>query len=358
MNEKQKPNYSLFILASTLIIGFMYLFIQKQPGLLENVSVLFAVVMVFPLCLATVYYFTIGRIKRSLKTFPGIAVTGLFILYWLMPFNLREQYILLKYTFFVIEGFFILLELLIFIYLLKNIGTFIRVYRNEQEKHFYFLSTYKHALEKVFGHAFFPLRIMMTELAIPYYLTYRKKKREVPIPYPMYSYHKNAEYFGIFLMLVHAMLIEIVGVHILVMQWSGIAAWIVTFFDVYFLFFLIADYRAITLSPVVLTEDKIHVQMGIRSFLELDCSNIESINWESTEKQERKKEKGAYYVTLPAFFEKDPKLEIRLKHPVESTGIFGLKKMVRKVYVTVDDAKEFYKMVLEKVNKLSCEEEK
>ncbi|GIW49978.1 MAG: hypothetical protein KatS3mg080_0589 [Anoxybacillus sp.] len=33
-------------------------------------------------------------------------------------------------------------------------------------------------------------------------------------------------------------------VHILVMQWSDIAAWIVTFFDVYFLLFLIADYRA------------------------------------------------------------------------------------------------------------------
>jgi hypothetical protein len=51
-----------------------------------------------------------------------------------------------------------------------------RTFRDEQEKHFYFLSTYKYALEWVFGHAFFPLRIMMTELAIPYYLTYRKKK--------------------------------------------------------------------------------------------------------------------------------------------------------------------------------------
>jgi hypothetical protein len=29
-----------------------------------------------------------------------------------------------------------------------------------------------------------------------------------------------------------------------------------------------------------------------------------------------------------------------------------MKKLVRKVYVTVDEAKEFYKKVLEKVNKL------
>ncbi|GMB08138.1 hypothetical protein EDD69_109105 [Thermolongibacillus altinsuensis] len=74
-------------------------------------------------------------------------------------------------------------------------------------------------------------------------------------------------------------------VHILVMQWSDIAAWIVTFFDVYFLLFLIADYRAITLSPVVLTEDKMHVQMGIRSFLELEYSNIEAIRREVTNKK-------------------------------------------------------------------------
>jgi hypothetical protein len=39
--------------------------------------------------------------------------------------------------------------------------------RNSKLVIFYFLSTYKYALERVFGHAFFPKRIMMTELAIP-----------------------------------------------------------------------------------------------------------------------------------------------------------------------------------------------
>ncbi|MGX1901650.1 hypothetical protein ACT3HK_09855 [Thermolongibacillus altinsuensis] len=142
-------------------------------------------------------------------------------------------------------------------------------------------------------------------------------------------------------------------VHILVMQWSDIAAWIVTFFDVYFLLFLIADYRAITLSPVVLTEDKMHVQMGIRSFLELEYSNIEAIRREVANKKERKKETETYFVALPAFFEEEPKLEICLKHLAELTGLFGLKKTIRKVYITVDDAQGFYEAIVEKMKEMA-----
>ncbi|WP_232722289.1 hypothetical protein [Geobacillus sp. Manikaran-105] len=71
-----------------------------------------------------------------------------------------------------------------------------------------------------------------------------------------------------------------------------------------------------------------------------------------TAKQKRKKETDAYSVTLPSFFEEEPKLEIRLKQPVEVTELFGRKKTVRKLYVTVDDIHGFYDNLLENTKRL------
>jgi len=357
MPKPQKKHCALFMIFAAPAVIFLYILTRKSYHLLESMYVLLAIMFVFPLYLTVIYSFTIGKTKRSLKVLIGVAASGLAIFYWTIPSFLRGQYEFARNAFFVIEGGLILLEIWILFYILKNLRLIVRTFRIGRQNHFYFLSTYSHMLKKVFKEPVYFLRLIITEIAVFYYLTYRKKKRDISIPYPTYSYHKQTEYFGVFLMLVHAMLIEIIGVHLLVMQWSEAAAWIVTFFDVYFLLFLIADYRAITLSPIVLTNNQMHIQMGIRSFLELDYSNIEQITWEVTTKDLRKKEIDSYSVTLLAFFEEDPKFEIRLKHPVEVAGLFGTKKIVRKIYITVDDAKEFYDHVTMSINQTSGEKQ-
>ena len=352
MNRTQSVHYMRFIAVSISAVFILYVMVRKHVHVFENSSVLWLLVTVFPLYLAVVYRMTIGRVKYSWKVCVSVAASGLGILYWIIPTSLREQYKVLKYVFFTMEGVIILIELWIAWYIVRNLGTLIRTFRAEKTKHLYFLSTYIHTIEAVFRRPVFLLSIFITEAAALYYLTYRKKTRQWSLPYPTYSYHEKTEYFGFFLMLVHAMLIEIIAVHILVMRWSEMAAWVVTFFDVYFLLLLIADYRAITLSPIVLAPDKLHIQLGIRSFIEVEYTNIEQITREVTAKQERKKETDAYSVTLPSFSEEEPKLEIRLKQPVEVMGLLGRKKTVRKLYVTVDNIYGFYDNLLENTKRL------
>jgi len=352
MNRTQSVHYMRFIAVSISAVFILYVTVRKHVHVFENSSVLWLLVTVFPLYLAVVYRMTIGRVKYSWKVCVSVAASGLGILYWIIPTSLREQYKVLKYVFFTMEGVIILIELWIAWYIVRNLGTLIRTFRAEKTKHLYFLSTYIHTIEAVFRRPVFLLSIFITEAAALYYLTYRKKTRQWSLPYPTYSYHEKTEYFGFFLMLVHAMLIEIIAVHILVMRWSEMAAWVVTFFDVYFLLLLIADYRAITLSPIVLAPDKLHIQLGIRSFIEVEYTNIEQITREVTAKQERKKETDAYSVTLPSFSEEEPKLEIRLKQPVEVMGLLGRKKTVRKLYVTVDNIYGFYDNLLENTKRL------
>ncbi|MGZ0085703.1 hypothetical protein ACWNXI_09035 [Caldibacillus thermoamylovorans] len=347
MHRIRNSRYMQFIAAPLFALSVLYLAVRKHGYALEHTSVLLSLTIVFPLYLAVVYRMTIGRIKRSWKACVSVAAFGLVIVYVIIPPPLREQYRFIKYVFFVIESLFIVIELWIAWSIIGNLRAFIRTFRVKKTKHFYFLSTYAHTIEAVFRRPVFLLRIMITEIAALYYLTYRKKRCHLPLPYPTYSYHKKTEYFGVFLMLVHAMLIEIVGVHWLVMQWSEVAAWTVTFFDVYFLLVLIADYRAITLSPIILAPDRIHIQLGIRSFVELEYANMEAITRDVTPKPKRKKETDTYSVALLGFFDEEPKLEIRLRQPVEVIGLLGRKNTVRKLYVTVDDAHGFYETVSE-----------
>lgn len=59
-------------------------------------------------------------------------------------------------------------------------------------------------------------------------------------------------------MLVHAMVIEVIGVHFLIAHfWSPTAAWIFTALDLYALLWIIADYQAVRLSPIVINDHKL-----------------------------------------------------------------------------------------------------
>ncbi|QOR67732.1 hypothetical protein IM538_06255 [Cytobacillus suaedae] len=152
-----------------------------------------------------------------------------------------------------------------------------------------------------------------------------------------------------FIMLVHAMAIEVIAVHALIAQWNITAAWIVTALDLYLLFCIITDYHAIRLSPVLVDKTTMKMQIGVLSSLEVELNNMQSIEYVTEFSKEQRNEKGSYFVTLPEFIEESPQIEIRLKEPVTAHYVFGIKKEIKKIYVTVDVRNQFYGLINERV---------
>ncbi|MCS0543557.1 hypothetical protein NXY55_26660, partial [Aeromonas veronii] len=182
--------------------------------------------------------------------------------------------------------------------------TLIQNYKQQKEYSFYYPATIRGALNQTFGKKKL-LDILVFDFTIFYYAFFVWKKRwENKADTHVFTFHTKSGYFGLFIMLVHAMIIEVIGVHFLIAHfWSPIAAWIFTIFDLYVLLWIIADYQAVRLSPIVINAGKLLAQVGIRREIEVDLDNIKSIQATITDKKARSKEKSSFSITLPDFFE-------------------------------------------------------
>ena len=60
---------------------------------------------------------------------------------------------------------------------------------------------------------------------------------------------------------------EGLAVHVLILKWSALVAWIFTIGTVYGALWLIADYRATVLRPILVSDESILIRAGFRCIL-------------------------------------------------------------------------------------------
>lgn len=127
---------------------------------------------------------------------------------------------------------------------------------------------------------------------------------------------------------------EAIGVHLLVRQWSTIAAWILTALDIYGIVWLIDDYRALRSRPTTIDDTGLHVRYGKRWVADVPLQSIESV--ERIE-GEWKKRPGAIKLAMLD----DPRLLIRLREPVQAIGLGIIKRQVDAIAALPDDYEGF-----------------
>lgn len=147
------------------------------------------------------------------------------------------------------------------------------------------------------------------------------------------------------------MLIEVIAIHLLVMQFSHVLAWIVTAIDIYALLFIIADYQAIRLSPIIVNQEGLRFQKGIRQYGFIPFEDMEEIIVNKKTPNEINKDKKGLSLALHGL-EKDPiPYVLKLNKPVEIYHYFGKKKAIDSIYLKLDDNKDFIDYLGEKLVK-------
>ena len=174
------------------------------------------------------------------------------------------------------------------------------------------------------------------ELAVWYYalLSWRKK------PYVLsgeraFSYHNAGGYMNMMLGLALAFPVEIIAVHLLVSQWSVIAASIITALSVYAAIWLVGDARARILRPIVVGEGSVRLECGIQMETVIPASNIEMVALSDNEIGHIEESDRLNYGT---FYRPDAWLV--MQSSVEVRTLLGTKH-VRAIGVSVDDPKAF-----------------
>ena len=171
------------------------------------------------------------------------------------------------------------------------------------------------------------------EMAVLYYalFSWRRRAQESPGT-EAFTYHRKSGYGAIVFAILIMMAAEGIPTHILVMRWSPVTAWILTFLTAYGTVWFLADWRATRLRPILLAADELRLRVGLRWTATIPRDRIAAVH---------KKRPPGSEPYLRASLPGTTPLWIELTEPVTAKGPYGIEKRARWISLNVDDPEHF-----------------
>lgn len=159
----------------------------------------------------------------------------------------------------------------------------------------------------------------------------------------MYTFHQKTSTIPLHIMLIQALVLESVGFHYFLHQWSEIAAWILLALNGYTLLLFLGEIQAIRLCPVQLTDDNLVLQISLMKSLSVPLKKIDKVQYYDGPEQWSKQElKTIFDGTAADFVKEKPTFELLLKEPITAHYLYGFEKKVNRIFLNIDEPDTFY----------------
>ena len=138
-----------------------------------------------------------------------------------------------------------------------------------------------------------------------------------------------------------AILVESIALHLMLYRRWPIGSLVLLALNVWTIWWLVRDYRALQRLPLVVRDGDVLVRMGRRFSGSVPFASIEDVfrpTW-----QQVPEVGAAGYLRLGS----DPNVMLRLGGPVTFTGPFGIRKQATLIGLQLDEADEFIRTVRE-----------
>jgi len=171
--------------------------------------------------------------------------------------------------------------------------------------------------------------VLASEIAVFYYAFAPSRARaHVPDGMVAFTHHRRSGHGGIVLAFLILLFVEGVALHVLLSTWSTLAAWLFTAGTIYGALWLIADYRATVLRPILVGDDGVSIRAGLRFTLHVPRERVAAV---LDHKPDFGKEAAS--LTLLA----TPTCWIVLSQPMLAQAPYGFRRRVRAVGIAADD---------------------
>jgi hypothetical protein len=318
----------LFAMLSLGIVLVEY-FVVQMPKFYEPNSPLPLVVSIdLVVILPVLYYFLIiKKLQASWLSLIGAIGTSLSIAYFILPIS-HQNY--LHYF----EKGLIICELGLLLYILIKIRNIYTSYLQFKQTSFDFIQNIQNAFFQQVGNHFL-VRILVSELVMLRYglFFWVGDKNEKDIENQNFTIHKESGFVALFVTLLFVAGIETFVVHLIVVNYNLVIAWILTAFSSYSFLFLIAHLVAVQRRVISIHSDKISIRIGFVWNFEIPISNIHEIQKINDIPQNQKDT-----LNLSKFLMTSPNTLIVLKEPMKVYGLYGMNKTTRNICLTVDEA--------------------
>lgn len=208
-------------------------------------------------------------------------------------------------------------------------------YRQLRPAAIYATDAVAESLRSVFG-SYFLVRLLVTEclLTVLALFGWFTEFRTRDARWRSFTYHQKSLYPVLLLVFVLLTGLETVALHLLVQRWSPAAAWVLTALSVYGILWMLGDFHAVRLHPIVLAGERLHLRTGLRWLVTLPLQDIEALQ---TPRQQDARSPG--YLNMAPIGE--PHIVLALKRPARATGLFGRTKDVSRIGLFLDDVAAF-----------------
>ncbi|MDG4656326.1 hypothetical protein P6P90_03175 [Ectobacillus antri] len=333
--------FTVLIVSSNILVYQLEALQPVTPAV--AVGSLLDFIVVIPL----LTYFFVIRKRYSLKYIPLVAIVGYGIAHLIIPAHHLTSYSFLRYILFAGEGAFLLVELYILYKIITKIPRVIRSFKSQTNT-----LTFEQRLESSSAAHLKSSRILdvyYAELAMVYYSLFSWRKAVSPAPL-QFTYHQKTSMIALYVMLIHAMVIETVGLHFILHSISPVLSIVTLVLNVYTVLFFLAHIQATRLCPFTITQHTLHLQVGLTKRLTVPLSEIKQIvRYDGPERLSKQEEKTVFDGLAPDFIREKPAFEIEFYTPQQAKLMYGFTKAITKAHIRPDDPEAFYTALTKKL---------
>ena len=324
--SKNSSQLLVFGFPLLIILGMILLarsvWFQQNPEAL-SIGITMDLILTTPL----VYFLLIRKKNIPKITVVPVFILGIVICSLIIP---TENQSLLEW---VKTWVFPLVELGVVVFIIYKVRTTLKIYKSYSSDNLDFFEVLKKTCKEVVPNKFATFLAM--EIAVFYYGFIYWKKRV--INENEYTYHKNSGIIGLLLGLLLIVSVETYVLHVLLLKWSHIAAWIASGVSIYSGIQVLGFLKSITKRPIVIANQKLYLRYGILSEAIVDIDNIESIEITSKDIEFDKETRK-----LSPLGELDQhNVLISLKNEDVLQGFYGIKRSYKRLAVFIDEKEQF-----------------
>jgi hypothetical protein len=311
------------------VCTFSYVLVQSSPFAVRPDLFSLAITLDLTLILPGLYFFAAWRCGWPKLSVIPVFVVCLVAANVLLPDEHQAAVGWIEIGLFPLE----IAAVAVLIYKVRKITA---GYRNAGTGEAGFIETLEEVLSGVLGNRRLA-RLLVTEISVFHYALFAwRKEPETGGSEASFSYHVNCGYGAIVAVFVFLILLETICLHILLSLWSVVPAWTVTAISLYSLLFLVADYNASRLRPIVIEGDDLILRIGLRWRAPVTLSDLREIRTGSIPEDERKRYHRAVLFGSPNVF-------LELDRPCTLTGFYGIERKTDRVALAVDAVEGFVK---------------
>ncbi|HWK23906.1 MAG TPA: beta-carotene 15,15'-monooxygenase [Ureibacillus sp.] len=333
--QKSRQMSLLFLLL--LVLGSNFVLYNTEFGLsvLEGADNGVVIGSLFDFVIIAPLLFLGYKKEKSVKQFILLMSAGLILARFLIPIDYLEPFVAITWLGFAAEAGILFLELLLLVTLFKFLPKIVRATRESRlPTLFSFSSAVNQYVKK------HPLiQIICSEMLMFYYALMCWRSKPIQNKHT-FTLHKNSSYISFQIMLIHAIVIETIGIHWWLHEKSMILSLVLLFLNVYSVIFFLADIHAVRLNPVTIDDKKCYLSLGLMKRMEIDWDEIEEVIIDK-EVLKQKLTKDTIDFVARDVEEVTPNVILKLKKPKEATLIIGITKVYNKVAIKFDDFEAF-----------------